>query len=310
MMRLFFAILIFFSSIILPAEADSAKTVQELVDLNYIAPKRLSQIGNNQNIDPLRTRIDYKNLALVGTVTAVGVTAVQLHFANTWWNDQRTKFQFVNDWDYALNVDKIGHFYGTYILAHGFSAGLEAANFQSEDAAIYGAAAALAFQLFVEANDAFGPKWGFSPGDAGADVLGALYSVGLYYIPYLKNFQPRFSYYPSEEYLDGKKKDGNISDDYEGQKFWLSLRMKELLPKPAARYWPSFLMLSGGIGVSDLDGSGGGTREFYIALDLDAEKLPLYGRVWQFVKNTLNYFHLPMPGIRISPDAAFFVFLY
>ncbi len=308
-MRIFLSILFFLSTIISAAKSDSTK-VDAQDEINYYAPTRLSEIGNDVNIDPLRTRIDYKNLAIVGGVTAIGVTAVQLHFANTWWKDQRTEFQFVNDWDYALNVDKIGHFYGTYILAHAFSAGLEAANFQSDEAAIYGAAAALGFQLFVEINDAFGPKWGFSPGDAGADVIGALYSVGLYYIPYLKNFQPRFSYYPSEDYLNGVKKDGNVSDDYEGQKFWLSLRMKELLPEPAAKFWPSFLMLSGGIGVSNLDGSGGGTKEFYISFDLDAEKLPLHGRVWQFVKNTLNYFHLPMPGIRISPDAAFFVFLY
>jgi hypothetical protein len=64
------------------------------------------------------------------------------------------------------------------------------------------------------------------------------------------------------------------------------------------------------MGVKDLDGGGGGTREFYIALDLDAEELPLYGKGWQFVKNTLNFFHFPMPGIRISPDAAFFVLCF
>ncbi|HEX3074228.1 MAG TPA: hypothetical protein VHP30_11505 [Ignavibacteriales bacterium] len=64
------------------------------------------------------------------------------------------------------------------------------------------------------------------------------------------------------------------------------------------------------MGVKDLDGIGGGTREFYIALDLDAEELPLHGPVWQFVKNSLNYFHFPMPGIKVSPDAAFFVFCF
>ena len=101
-----------------------------------------------------------------------------------------------------------------------------------------------------------------------------------------------------------------IVDDYHGQKFWISARMKNLLPESIAEVWPEFLMLAVGMGVRNLDGSGGGQREFYIALDYDAETIPLYGSVWQFVKNTLNFIHFPMPGIRISPDAAFFVFCF
>ena len=84
------------------------------------------------------------------------------------------------------------------------------------------------------------------------------------------------------------------------------MRMKEILPDNIAEYWPSFLMLSAGMGVANLDGSGGGENSFYLALDLDAEQLPLYGGVWQFVKNTLNYIHFPMPGIRITPRTVFF----
>ena len=86
--------------------------------------------------------------------------------------------------------------------------------------------------------------------------------------------------------------------------------MKELLPKSISEYWPSFLMISAGMGVKNLDGSGGGTREFYISLDLDPTAIPLHGKFWQFIKNSLDYIHFPMPGIRVSPDAAFFVFCY
>jgi hypothetical protein len=69
-------------------------------------------------------------------------------------------------------------------------------------------------------------------------------------------------------------------------------------------------MLAIGMGVKNLDGSGGGQRDFYIALDFDAETIPLYGSFWQFIKNTLNFVHLPMPGIRITSGAAFFAFCY
>ncbi len=176
--------------------------------------------------------------------------------------------------------------------------------------AILGAGLAFGMQLYVEIQDGYGPKWGFSPGDIVSDLIGSLYSVAVYYYPYLKNIQPRVSYFPSEEMRNGTKPDMNISDDYEGQKLWLSFRMKKMLPENIAEVWPSWLMLSVGYGVRNLDGRGGGDKEFYFGFDFDAEEIPLHGKFWQFVKNTLNFIHFPMPGIRFSPDAAFLVFAY
>ncbi|MGE5796541.1 MAG: DUF2279 domain-containing protein [Ignavibacteria bacterium] len=264
---------------------------------------------SNINFDPLETRINYKILAAVGGVTLTAGIALHIYQQNAWWKDQRRKFHITNDSYYALGIDKVGHFYAASLLAHLFSSGLEAANFQSEQAAIYGSIASLAFETYVEIEDGFGPDWGFSPGDFAADFLGAGFSLAQYYYPFLKNFQVKFSYYPSQEFRDGLHK-GNSIDDYEGQKYWLSLRVKNLLPDAASKFWPAFLNIAGGMGVRDLDGSGGGQREFYISLDLDTEQIPLYGGVWQFIKNSLNYIHFPMPGLRITPDAAFFVFCF
>jgi len=266
-------------------------------------------ITNYENYKP---QINYEMLAGVGALTLGAGVAVHIYQANSWWQDQSTEFKIVNDWEYALSLDKMGHFFGTNLIAHGLSASLEAANLTLEESAIYGALGALAFELFIEVEDGFGPQWGFSPGDAGADVLGAAYSLGQYYYPTLKHIQPRVSYYPSKELLDGEHHGGNIIDDYAGQKYWLAFRMKELLPKNIAKYWPSFLMLSTGMGLTDWDEDqfGSGRQEFFIALDFDAETIPLHGKFWQFVKNTLNYIHFPMPGIRISPNTAAFVIVY
>ncbi len=261
------------------------------------------------DFDPLSTEVDYSILAAVGGVTLASGIAVHIYQRNAWWKDQRRSFHFTNDSYYALGIDKVGHFYAGALFAHLFSAGFEAANIQSEQAAIYGSIASLAFETYVEIEDGFGPDWGFSPSDFAADVLGAGFSLGQYYFPFLKNFLVKFSYFPSKEFRDGLHK-GNSIDDYEGQKYWLSIRVKNLLPDAASKFWPSFLNIAGGMGVRDLDGGGGGQREFYISLDLDTEEIPLYGGVWQFVKNSLNYIHFPMPGLRITPDAAFFVFCY
>jgi hypothetical protein len=103
---------------------------------------------------------------------------------------------------------------------------------------------------------------------------------------------------------------GNVIDDYEGQKYWLTFRMKNLLPENLSEFWPAFLNLALGMGVKNLDGLGNGRREIFIGLDFNVLELPLTGKFGNFVKNSLNYIHFPMPGIRISPDSAFFVFLF
>lgn len=277
-----------------------------LLSAIYITPKY------EFDYDPFQTKINYPILVGMGTVFLGTGIAVHLYQQKAWWSDQRTKFHFQDDWGYALWIDKIGHAYGAMLIQHGISAGLEAANLTAEQSTWYGSVAALSFQTFIEIQDGFGPQWGFSPGDFYGNVLGSAYPVFQYYFPYLKNFMFKASYWPK----DLNKTNPNsgqthiIADDYHGQKFWLSARMKNILPESISDYWPEPLMLAVGMGVKNLDGSGGGQRDFYIALDFDAETIPLYGSFWQFIKNTLNFVHLPMPGIRLTSGGAFFAFCY
>jgi hypothetical protein len=276
-----------------------------------IVPNSLAYLDHPElRIDPLHKDINYELLAYTGIATAAVVTYVHIHQTNAWWNEQSSTFKIVNDWNYALGIDKIGHFYGTNLLAHMFSGAFEAANLSSERSTWFAAIAALAFELFIEIEDGFGPQWGFSPGDAIADVLGAAYFIGQYYYPRLKNFQPRWSYFPSKKMQEGQHKGGLLIDDYEGQKYWMGVRVNSLLPKSLEKIWPDPLMLSFGMGVRDLDGAGGGQREFYIGLDFDAETIPMHGGVWGFIKNSLNYFHFPLPGVKVYPEFEFMLILF
>jgi hypothetical protein len=284
------------------------KNVDNIYKLKKIDSLNINYINFPNNIDPLQQKINYKTLAGVSLVTLGAGFAVHTVQYNAWWKDQRSKFHFQDDWIYARWIDKIGHFYGTNLLAHFFSSGLEASNFSTEDSYIYGATLGFAFQLYTEILDGFGAKWGFSRGDVLFNFAGAAYFLSQYYVPYLKNFQPRFSYYPSESLRDGTH-DGFI-DDYTGQKYWIGLRMKEILPNSISDLWPSPLMISVGMGLDNWNGYGEGTNTIWLALDIDWETIPLHGKFWQFLKNTFNYFHFPMPGIRISPNMAAFLIVF
>ena len=308
----------FIACTIFPQSIDSVKdnSINVKASFNSLIyskiPEVMSSYREGYQFNPFRSKINYPVLAGMSAAFLGTGTAIHLYQQKAWWSDQRTDFHFENDWGYALWIDKIGHAYGAMLIQHRISAGLEAANLEAEQCVWYGSLAALSFQTFIEIEDGFGPQWGFSPGDFYGNVFGSAYPVLQYYVPFFKNIMFKASYLPK----DLNKTNPNsgqkhiIVDDYHGQKFWISARMKNLLPESVAKVWPEFLMLAVGMGVKNLDGSGGGQREFYIAFDFDAETIPLYGDMWQFVKNTLNFIHFPMPGIRISPDAAFFALCF
>ncbi len=259
----------------------------------------------NETVD----NVDYNTLLWVGGITVASGVGVHLYEANSWWREPNTSFHITWDTKYALGIDKLGHFYASGLLSHAFASTVEAANVDVFTSAWIGAAVAFSYEMFVEIEDGFGPNWGFSPGDAIADFFGPAYYVAQHYFPVLQNFQPRVSYYPSEKFLNGETK-AIVIDDYEGQTFWLAMRINNLLPKNLSEYWPSWLMLSLGTAARELDGKGGGYREYYLALDFDPDYIPISGRFGQFVKNTLNYLHFPMPGIRITPNFAAFAIIF
>ncbi|CUT04053.1 hypothetical protein JGI24_01418, partial [Candidatus Kryptobacter tengchongensis] len=106
----------------------------------------------------------------------------------------------------------------------------------------------------------------------------------------------------------GKKK--IFIDDHEGQVMWLSISVNNFLPEKIEKVYPDFLNIAVGYGVRELDGLGGGKREFYIALDYNLEKLPGDGWLWNLIKKNLNYIHLPAPAIRLTPKFAVFGFFF
>ncbi len=278
---------------------------------NFLYPKFSNLKIDSVRSTPFLTRekIKTKSLLIYGGLTLAAGIGVHIYQSNAWWRNQNSHFHFENDNKYALQIDKYGHYYGAYLLGHIFSSTLEASNLDLESSYQYGALLSFLFQMYVEVEDGFGPNWGFSPGDAAADLLGSTYFLSQYYFPVLHNFQPRLSYWPTEKVLSGKT-NAIIIDDYEGQTFWMSIRMKDLLPESLAHYWPAFLMLAVGTDARNLDGHGGGEREYFLSFDIDYDVLPLHGEFGQWVKNTLGLFHFPMPGIRLSPGFAGFAIIY
>jgi len=156
-------------------------------------------------------------LGIIGGALLTTGLIIDYYQRNAWWLGERAPFHFQNDWEYALNVDKVGHIYATALTQHIFQKSLEWSGVSESKSVWYGAGLALMFELYIETQDGFHKQWGFSPGDAMGDAVGAVYPVLQHNIPPLKNVKFKWSYWPSKDLRDGKKQ--MIIDDYKGQTY-------------------------------------------------------------------------------------------
>ena len=260
-----------------------------------------------EGYDPVRSQWKWGRAAVIGGVLGATVTGIHIYQQNAWWQNQRTSFHFMNDPDYALNVDKAGHVFGGALGSFIGQKSLEWAGASRSTAVWGGFAMGALFELYVEFEDGFAQNWGFSPGDAIADVIGAAWPVVQYYVPYAEHLQPKFSYFPSHAMRSGAH-EGNAIDDYEGQTYWMGVHLHGLLPRTWQSYWPEWLGLAVGVSVRNMPDwtrtdNPPMERNLILALDYDMTKI-LPGDSWlmRTLKEGLNYIHFPSPAIRISPN--------
>lgn len=279
-------------------------------------------IGNSSAIvlnlkpSPL-SRYDYNshiNYWKLGGVTAAAFStlgASYIYLKNTWWDQESQGFHFDNGADskYAINLDKIAHFYGGAIGTDLFYGALRWSGMSEKGAYIYGAVLSSIVQIGMEVKDGFAPRWGFSFYDVSSGMLGALFPVSKRYIPLLQNIDIKLSYYrPSNHYLKKINTEGTWNDDYEGQTYWIAFKVNNLLPKSLEPIWLDFLGAAIGFSLdTDNDGHGGGHVEIFLGLDYDLTAiLPSDSALWEGIKHYLNYIHLPAPAVRLTPSLIWF----
>lgn len=264
---------------------------------------------SSTKIPSVQDNIRYGRLAIVGGgLLTVGV-AHQLYVQDAWWKDYRRSFHFEEDLRYAKNIDKVAHFYAGMLKSNLAARTFKWSGFRQEKALWFGVIASSLFGLYVEIQDGFSTLWGFDRIDAAANIGGTFFTVARHYVPFLKNFDLKFSYLPSnvKSPQEGpfKNQKRTFLDDHEGQRFWLSFKVENLLPKSLKPVWPDFLCVALGLGARDLQKDGAHV-EWYLALDYDLTALPGDSGFLRTLKEVLNLIHFPSPAIRISPNVVLY----
>ena len=254
------------------------------------------------NIEPAKI-FGVASLTLIAYGAAYGFV-----FEKGWWDENGGRgFHFENDFEYALNLDKFGHFAAGVVLGEFFYEGYHWAGASEFQSYLFAGLSALATHIAIDVKDGFAPSWGFSIFDVLSGGLGGFLPMAERYVPVFKYVDLKWSYWiNSNAYYDHEHaaSGGVFTDDYVNQTFWASFKPYRLLPESVRKYYPSWLAIAVGLSIDEkvFTGAPHPRREVYVALDYDLEAFRPQSRFARFAIKMLNYFKLPAPTIQVYPE--------
>lgn len=263
----------------------------------------------------IKSEISVPRLATVVGLTATAYGAAYIFvFAKGWWGDQGSDFHFENDFDYALNLDKFGHFASGVAMGELFYEGYRWAGVSEFNSYLYAGLSAMSTHIAIDIKDGFAPKWGFSIFDVLSGSLGGFLPMAERYVPLFKYVDLKWSYWiNSKAYYrwEHAASNGVFTDDYVNQTYWASFKPYRLLPAAARKYYPSWLAIAAGLSIDDgvfiKHYEGTPHREVYIALDYDLEAFRPQSRMARQAIKWLNYFKLPAPTVQVYPEVHWYL---
>ncbi len=256
--------------------------------------------------DSTLRKVNYSRLGFVGGVTAAAFVYGYGIQNTMWWKGTKSHFHtnWQQDWTYAMGSDKFGHFYFAHLVANVYSQLFEWCGINHKKSLLYGASFAFAYQTFIEIRDGFSRDYGFSWGDFTANVMGASLPLLKEKNKFLRDFEFKISYFPSERFRHNSNR--YILDDYESTYDWVSYPLYKLMPNGIRDFVPKFLNIALGHSVKRLDIKSERTHEFFIALDWNLNELPGNGWFLKMLKRNLNFYHFPSPAIKIYPNVIWY----
>lgn len=269
----------------------------------------------------------YKNRQwAIGALTAAGYGGSFLFLSQAWYKDHpRSSFHTFNDNGEWLQMDKVGHVWTGYHTSRLTANMWQWAGVPKNKAVLLGAGSSLLYMLSIEYLDGRSADWGWSWGDAGADLVGAsLYAVqegGWNEQRFSLKFSAHTKQYPEAglqqraDKLFGASFQGRLLKDYNAQTYWFSANLRSFFPTATL---PAWLNVSVGYGAEDMFGGyenfakdKSGTvvfdrrdirryRQWYLAPDVDLTKIRTRSRLLKSVFSAVNVLKFPAPALEFS----------
>lgn len=268
----------------------------------------------------------FRAVVLTGGVGFVGAMAV---LDQAWYaNEPRGSFRFFNDNADWLQMDKAGHATAGYQISR---LGYEAMKWSgaSESASIWtGTGYSMLFLMGVEVLDGFSEAWGFSTGDAAANLLGGAVFAGQQLGWGEQRIALKWSYgasglAPYRPELLGASAAERMLKDYNGQTYWLSVNPVSFAQKEGL--WPRWLNVAFGYsGQGMLGGSYNPAvnaqglalpemeryRQYLLSLDVDLTRIRSNSGLLRTLLSTFGFIKVPAPALELSRGGLTWHWLY
>lgn len=266
---------------------------------------------NNQ-----KDSINYPRLwTVVGTEAALW-TGSMAYLQFVWYKDaKRVPFEFYDDSKGYLQVDKLGHVYGSYLESYIGYHSLRWAGLSKKKALIYGGTLGILLQTPIEIWDGMYEEWGFSWSDMAANTLGSALVIGQELLWDEQKIKYKFSFYPSPyaKSANGYLGEGfgQLFNDYNGHTYWLSTGINQIVPN---KILPQWLNIAVGYSANGMIGEFENLqrykgvniphyeryRQYLVSLDIDWTKIKTNNKILKTIFQGMFMVKMPFPALEIN----------
>ena len=242
--------------------------------------------------------------------SAVVYTGSLIALDQLWYADfERESFHFFNDNNEWKQVDKIGHFYSSFHISHGYYNLLQWANVNEDKAIFWGSIASILAMTPIEVFDGFSAEYGASTGDLVANTSGTILFFSQMKMWKEIRIHPKYSFHRSDfaemrpEVL-GKNLNEELLKDYNAQAYWLSFDLSKFNIK-----LPKWLNVAVGYGAENMIYANdqqnmevGLTpkRKFMIGIDFDLNEYKSRSNFVNTLIHFINLIKIPAPALEIK----------
>ena len=209
---------------------------------------------------------------IVAVVNLAAYSIVMAGFNSMWYSKYgRSKFHVFNDDAEWLQVDKVGHLYGSYVVSRLGQEAWRWSGISRNKRIWYSGLGGVVFQTMVEISDGFSTQWGWSWSDFGANLLGSGIFVAQEFAWDDQRIKIKFSchknYYDEPglniraDKIYGESNSERFIKDYNAQTYWASVNLKSFLPRSNLPAWLSMAVGYGADGMFGANKNIGKDRE-------------------------------------------------
>jgi uncharacterized protein YfiM (DUF2279 family) len=260
-----------------------------------------------------KQRVEY----VIGGQSAIYAGSLTLLYY-AWYKDYpRSSFQFFNDNDEWLQMDKAGHVTtAAYFGKFGYEM-YRWAGIKRNKAIWIGGSTGFIFLTVIEILDGYSAEWGASWGDFVSNAAGSAFFIGQQFAWDDQRFSLKYSFHQTgyTKYNPDQLGDNlmeNMLKDYNGQSYWLSGNIKAFLPRQSR--FPGWLNVSLGYSAEGMLGAKTNPsglpdyqryRQYFLSLDVDLARIKTNSHFLKFVLNGINFIKIPFPALEYNQIEGF-----